>query len=102
MGLQQTATAKKTERSRATADKKLLTCAKFIDVFHSWLSLFLDENTATASTADENVASASRKVVNALNQAVASGRLKRFSQKIEQFVLIVSAQGELCPILQKY
>jgi hypothetical protein len=62
----------------------------------------VDENTATASTADENVVSASGKVVNALNQAVASGRLKRLSQKVEQPVLIVPAQSELRPILQKY
>ena len=63
---------------------------------------FVDENMATASTAHENVVSASRKVMNALNQAVASGRLKRFSQKLEQFVFVVSAQSELCPILQNY
>jgi hypothetical protein len=62
----------------------------------------VNDNTAAELRADENVVSASGKVVNALNQAVASGRLKRFSQKVEQFVFVVSAQSELCPILQKY
>ena len=62
----------------------------------------MDEDTAAASRADENVVSASGKVVNALNQAAASGRLERFSQKVEQFVFVVSAQSEPCPILQKY
>ena len=62
----------------------------------------MNESTTTVATADENVVSASRKVVNALNQAAASGRLERFSQKVEQFVFVVSAQSELCPILQKY
>jgi hypothetical protein len=62
----------------------------------------MDENTAAASRADENVVSAGRKVANALNQAAISGRLKRFSQKFEQFVLVVSAESDLCPILQKY
>ncbi len=61
----------------------------------------MDEDTATASCADENVVSALGKVVNALNQAVASGELKRFSQEIEQPVFVVSAQSELRPILQK-
>ena len=62
----------------------------------------MDENTAAASAADGNVVSASRKVVNALNQVVASDWLKRFSQKLEQFVLVVSAESELCPVVQKY
>jgi hypothetical protein len=61
----------------------------------------MDENTAAASRADENVVSVGRKVANALSQAATSSQLKRFSKKIEQFVFIVSAQGELCPILQK-
>jgi hypothetical protein len=59
----------------------------------------MKENTAAASRADENVVSAGRKVVNALNQAATSSRLKRFSQKVEQFVLVVSAQSELCSIV---
>ena len=62
----------------------------------------MEENKDAASSADENVVSAAGKVVNALNQAVVNGRLKRFSKKIEQFVFIVSAQSELCPIVQKY
>jgi hypothetical protein len=62
----------------------------------------VEENTAAASRADENVVSASGKVVNALNQAAASGQLKWFAQKLEQFVLVVSTESELCPILQKY
>jgi acyl CoA:acetate/3-ketoacid CoA transferase len=62
----------------------------------------VDENTATASIADENVVSVSGKVVNGRNEAVTSDRLKRFAQKREQSVFVVSAQGELRPILQKY
>ena len=62
----------------------------------------MDENTAAASRADENVVSASGKVANALNQAAISGQLKWFAQKLEQFVLVVSTESELCPILQKY
>jgi hypothetical protein len=61
----------------------------------------MEENTAAASRADENVVSASGKVVNVLNQAAASGWLKRFSHKLEQFVPVVSAKSELRPILQK-
>ena len=59
----------------------------------------MKEITAAASRADENVVSAGGKVVNALNQAATSNRLKRFSQKVEQFVFVVSAQSELCPIV---
>jgi len=62
----------------------------------------VDENTAAASGADENVVSAGGKVANALNQAAIGGRLKRVSQKLEQFVPVVSAESELCSILQKY
>jgi hypothetical protein len=61
----------------------------------------VDQNTATALTADENVVSASGKVVNALNQAAMHGRLKQFSLAVEQLVFVISAQSELCPILQK-
>ena len=53
-------------------------------------------------TCDENVVSDEGKVANAMKQAAIRGWLKRFSQKFEQFVFVVSAQGELCPILQKY
>jgi hypothetical protein len=61
----------------------------------------VDKNTATASRADENVVSAEGKVVNALNQAATSSRLKRSSKKLEQFIFVVAAESELCPILQK-
>ena len=62
----------------------------------------MDKKKAPASRGDENVVKAGGKVVNALNQAAMRGRLKRFSEKLEQFVFVVSAEGELCPILQKY
>ena len=62
----------------------------------------MDESTAAATSTDKNVVSDGGKVANALNQAVITDRLKRFSQKLEQFVLVVSAENELCPILQKY
>ena len=62
----------------------------------------MDESTAAATSTDKNVVSDGGKVANALNQAVAGGRLKRFSQKVEQFVSVVSAQSKLRPILQKY
>ena len=62
----------------------------------------MDENTSAASRAHENVVSAVGKVAKALNQAATSGPLKRFSQKVEQFVFVVSAESELRPILQKY
>ena len=61
----------------------------------------MDKKTAPASGDDENVVNAGGKVVNALNQAAMRGRLKRFSQKLEQFVSVVSAESELGPILQK-
>ena len=62
----------------------------------------MDENTAAASGADENVVSDGAKVANALNHAAIGGRLKRFSQKLEQFVPVVSAESELCPVLEEY
>ena len=62
----------------------------------------MDENTPATSRADENVVSAGGKVASVLNQAAIRGLLKRFSQKLEQFVLVVSAKSQLCPILQKY
>jgi hypothetical protein len=102
LSLQQTSTAKQTDSGRTTADKKLLTCAKYIDVFHRKSSFFVDKKTGPASRGDENVVKAGGKVVNALNQAAMRERLKRFSQKLEQFFPVVSAESELCPILQKY
>ena len=62
----------------------------------------MDENTAAASRADDNVVSASGKVVNALNQAATSRRLKWFSEKVEQLFFVVATQSKLRPILQKY
>ena len=62
----------------------------------------MNENTVAASHADENVVSAREKVVNALDQGAANTRLKRLSQKVEQFVFVVSAESELRPILKKY
>ena len=62
----------------------------------------MDENTAAASRADKNVVSDGGKVANALNQAAIDRRLEWFSQKLEQFVPVVSTESELCPILQKY
>jgi hypothetical protein len=78
LGLQQTSTAKQTDSGRTAADKKLLACAKFIDVFHRLFSVFVDENTAAASRADENVVSAGGKVANPLNQDATNTQLSGF------------------------
>ena len=64
--------------------------------------LLRTKNTATACFTDKNVVSNRGKVANALNQDVISARLKWFAQKLEQFVLVVSAESELCPVFQKY
>ena len=60
------------------------------------------ENTVPERAADKNVVSGCRKVANAPNQDVISALLKWFAQKFEQFVLVVSAESELCPVFQKY
>ena len=60
------------------------------------------KNTATAWFTDKNVVSDRGKVANALNQDVISARLKWFAQKLEQLILVVSADSELCPVFQKY
>ena len=36
------------------------------------------------------------------DQGTTGARLKRFAQKLEQFVLVVSAESELCSVFQKY
>src|SRR4029453_2939891 len=49
---------------------------------------------------DDNVVKGGEKVANAPNQGATRGSLKRFSEKIEQLVFVVSTENELRPVFQ--
>jgi hypothetical protein len=51
---------------------------------------------------DKNVVSGRENVANLPDQGTTSAWLKWFAQKLEQLVLVVSAENELCPVFQKY
>jgi hypothetical protein len=57
---------------------------------------------AAAWIADKNVVSGGGKVANLPDQGTTSVQLKWFAQELEQFVLIIPTESELCPVFQKY
>lgn len=58
------------------------------------------ENTAAPKSNDKNVVTDREKVADSQNQDATKTWLKRFAQNLEQLVPIVSADGELCSVLQ--
>jgi hypothetical protein len=61
------------------------------------------KNTATARRNDKNVVSGRGDVAKLPDQGTNWGPgLKWFTQKLEQFVLVVSAESQLCSVFQKY
>ena len=60
------------------------------------------KNTAAAKFTDKNVVSDREKVADARDRDATETRLKRFAQNLEQLLLIVSAESELCSVFQQY
>jgi len=63
---------------------------------------FPELKTRHADLIDKNVVSGRGNVAKLPDQGTTNAPLKRFAQKLEQFVFVISADGKLCPVFQKY